>query len=306
VSVLDLGSNTFNLLIAAIEADRWTTLYETKTAVKFGRVGNAKDPQEKADALALGKKVLAEYHGTIRSFACTHHHAYGTESFRNFKESEDFLQEFEANYSYPITIISGEEEADYIFHGVHRTLPKDLESYIIMDIGGGSVEFILVEKGDIYNKLSFPIGAIPMHKQVLSKENYSIDDYTHWDRSLAPFIDELKQQSQALSTTTLIGSSGSFDTFYDVLNYPQQNKDGVHRFRFSELNKLLCELPQMDYTSRRAIKGMIPFRAEYIGYAAYLTQTVLRALSITTIYQSSHSLKEGVIAKHYYGKHTHH
>ena len=141
VAVIDLGTNTFHLLIADIKnKGQFETLKRIRKYVYIGEEGVS----------ILGDKPLQRAFETLTHFKQTSTEfevdeiiAFGTAALRTASNSNDFISKVRDEIGIEIQLISGEKEADLIYLGTKKAIPPTSENFLIMDIGGGSVEFII-------------------------------------------------------------------------------------------------------------------------------------------------------------------
>ena len=215
IAVLDLGTNTFNLLIAKLTPSAYYIFYNEKIPVKIGKDGiNQGIITESAQQRALD--ALHQFKAIIDREGITKVYGYATSAFRNARNGASFRDFIEQKTRLPIQIISGDDEAEFIYHGVKTALDIGRKNCLIMDIGGGSVEFVIGNKHAIAWKKSFEIGAqrlLDLFHKIDSMPNEEIDSLTrYFDQQLKPLDEALHQYRPE----TLIGSSGTFDTLSDI------------------------------------------------------------------------------------------
>ncbi len=157
VAIIDLGTNTFNLLIAEITDSAFKVIVKEKQAVKLGKSG-LKEGQIMPDAFVRGVRAMVHYKNVIDQHQVTEIKAIATSAMRDSSNSGEFQQEVLKSTGIQIDIISGQEEASLIQKGVELTLPEGLEDYLIMDVGGGSTEFIIVKNKLVVWSRSYNLG----------------------------------------------------------------------------------------------------------------------------------------------------
>jgi exopolyphosphatase/guanosine-5'-triphosphate,3'-diphosphate pyrophosphatase len=189
-------------------------------------------------------------------------------------------------------VISGNEEADYIYNGVAKTIDFSIPS-LIMDIGGGSTEFILVDKNGIQEKISLNIGVSRM-LQLFScddpiKPNQVIELNKWLEEQAAGFFNKLK-------VSRLIGASGSFETFYELIhNTTIPSLDAAIELPFTSFYSELDRLIHSTQAERDINPWIVPIRKRMAPFAAVKTKWIIDTLGITETYLSPYSLKEGAL-----------
>lgn len=298
VAVLDLGTNTFNLLLVKITPSAYYIFRDEKIPVKIGEDGiNQGIITEKAQQRALN--ALNIYKNIIEKEKVSKIYGYATSAFRNAKNGEQFKQLIEQKTGLSIDIISGDLEADFIYKGVKTALDVGGDPSLVMDVGGGSVEFVICNRDKIFWKHSFDIGAqrlldwFHQFDPIPVKEVHKLDDF--FSQKLHP----LKEQIDIYKPNCLIGSSGTFDTLSEM--YQHQ----INRFLSGDetelpltqegFEKSYQQIITLDKAGRMEIPGMVEMRVDMIVVAACLVKYVVDNFGITQIRVSSHSLKEGMI-----------
>jgi hypothetical protein len=191
----------------------------------------------------------------------------------------------------------------YMHTTVETASKKDIEHVIalMMDIGGGSVEFIVGNKDTIHWKGSFEIGGQRMldrfhyHDPISREETDKL--YQYLSQELHPLLAAIRE----FRPSQLVGASGTFDTLTDIYLASRQEKKRreVHRHRlpidaFYEISDRLIQLPKKE---RLEIPGMIPMRVDMIVVASCLIRYILRQIDSQDMLCSTYSLKEGALAE---------
>ncbi len=296
IAVIDLGTNTFHLVIAEVKESGFTYLYKEKVPVKVGEGGiDHGIITEPAKARAI--ETLTYFRTLIDKYNVETVRAMATSAFRNASNTDEIVAEVLAKTGIQIEVIHGIEEARYIFKGVSDSLELPDSNSLIIDIGGGSVEFVLCNSKEVIWERSFEIGG-----QRLMNRFHQSDPMTEDDRSR--IIDFLKTALISLETVckkhkpeNLIGASGSFDTLMDVANGGENSNPDAVSFQIDEdtLQDIMDDLIHKTTQERRAIPGMIEMRVQMIVVASVLIQHVLTLSPFKNIFTSRYALKEGVL-----------
>jgi exopolyphosphatase / guanosine-5'-triphosphate,3'-diphosphate pyrophosphatase len=300
IAIIDLGTNTFNLLIANYVGNSYETIFQTKRIVKLGEGGIEKKIITQA-AIHRALEVLQEYKQIIVENNVSKTICIGTSAIRNANNSDIFCDTVYDTLQFKIEIIDGNAEAEYIYKGVKQAVMLSEKNSLIVDIGGGSVEFIIANKNKIAWKKSYEIGAsriLEKHKPqdpITAEKSVEIEQY---------YKNELQQLFEAFNTYScieLIGSSGSFDTLAEVISIKQNEniqleKEKTYTFDIATYFEVHHFLLHSTYMQRLATPGIISIRAEMIVVASILINLLLQTLNITKMRMSTFSLKEGVMS----------
>ena len=183
IAVIDLGTNTFNLLIVEVSPDRsYQHIFQTKISVKLAEGGIHKGfiapiPfQRGIDALKIHKE-------TIEKYKVSNILAFATSAIRGASNGAEFVAKAKKEIDVDIQVISGDKEAEFIYYGVRSAVEMNDQTSLIIDIGGGSTEFIIATKEKVFWKQSFLLGAARLLElfspsdPITSKEIETITDY---------------------------------------------------------------------------------------------------------------------------------
>ena len=300
-AVLDLGTNTFNILIVNIQNNVKTIVEHGRHSVKIGKGGiqNNFITDEAIDraieAVIKFKKLIDNY-----NIASTDVKALATSAFRNAKNGQDLVDKIYNQTGIKVEVIDGDKEAELIYFGVKAALDIGDETALIMDIGGGSVEFIICNEHHIFWKKSYEIGAQRLldmfHKNDPIKSD-SIDEMLNY---LQVALVELQKQVKLFKPKTLIGSSGTFDTLCEIyikeFNIDYELESGTEfELPINYFGEVFYKLVTKNLADRKLIPGMSLMRVDMIVVSVCLIDYVLKNFYINKLRVSFYSLKEGML-----------
>ncbi len=300
IAVMDLGTNTFHLLIAEGNASNPTILFQTTNPVKLGEGGINKGLILPA-AYNRGVIAMQGFAEEIAKHNVEQTKAIATSALRSASNGPTFIDEVKTKTGIQIETINGDEEAQYIYNGVKAGGCLSSKNSLIIDIGGGSVEFILGNNVEILWKQSFEIGAARLMDMF-----HQIDPITpEAINGLNTYLEErLVNMFTAVGNypiNDLIGSSGAFETFAEVIEAEKGNPFDIHTikhytFDADELIGVTNKLINSSHEERKNTKSIIPVRVDMIVVAGLVTRFVMDKLNIYSVALSTNSLKEGVAA----------
>lgn len=299
LAVIDLGTNTFNLLIVDVNGKNHTVVFNAKRAVKIGE-GALVSGKLLPAPIQRGKATLSEYQGLIVEHKCDKTFAFATSGIRSTSNGQNFVDEVKAEIGIDINIIDGDEEAQLIYDGVDLAIPFGDKPSVVIDIGGGSTEFIIADKSGVLWKKSYKLG-ISRILQILEPSNpVKPADLQRLDELLSKELAELITNCAKLNVKTMVGSSGSFDSFAEMLwaqkGISKTTKEIVSdEFDLNEISQLHTSLITSDWTTRSQIPGLVEMRVETIHLASFLVQWTLEKCSLERLLLSTYALKEGVV-----------
>lgn len=297
IAVLDLGTNTFHLLI--VESDGkggWKILVKNKIYVKLAEEGI----QRIGDApFQRGLNALREFRKQLDAAGVPPENirAFGTAALRTAENAPDFLNEvWKIAYIRPESI-SGDREAALIHRGVKQAVPFPDERVLIMDIGGGSVEFIIADRDKVYWQKSFPVGVAVLFRRFHHSDPITPQEVQNQLQYLEIALDDLWKALKQFPCPTLIGASGTFDVIDLFLLDPKTKPELYGHISLQAFDPLREMLIRSTLAERKAMPLLPDERVEMVVVAMVLIQYVLQRSNIREIYTSSYALKEGMLAE---------
>ncbi len=299
-AVIDMGTNTFHLLLVELNGKSFRTIYKEKIPVKIGQGGISQN-QIAPDAQKRAFHTLRHFKNLIDGEHIDQVFAFATSAVRNAKNGAEFVAKVKEELGIHINVISGEEEAQLIYEGINLSGSLNGHPNLMMDIGGGSVEFIIGTSQEVFWKRSFEIGgqrlldAFHSHDPILPEEVRKLEAYCQ--EKLQPLIEAV----QEYKPTGLIGASGTFDTLTDIYyeSLLQCKLTGQHVFELptADFERIFEMLKTKNREERLKIPGMIAMRVDMIVVASCLIEFILRYVPVEAILCSFYSLKEGAVSR---------
>jgi exopolyphosphatase/guanosine-5'-triphosphate,3'-diphosphate pyrophosphatase len=304
VALIDMGTNTFHLLIVEMPTkpgDKPHILLRTKAGVRLGEGGISKgiiapEPYARALHTLAGFKEEMELHGVedVRATA--------TSAMRVTKNGPDLVRDIFEQTGIQVNVIPGDREAELICEGVRQAVDLGTEAQLIVDIGGGSVEFIIANQTTIFWKQSFEIGAQRLLDKFFPDPSgvFPAAAVEAEQEYLASVLTPLIEAVQRYKPVGLVGASGSFDSLADMqlgqlrteAQLPPSTELALESFQSSYRHLL-----SGNHEQRLALPGILPMRADMLVVASVLIDYVLGITEITRIRTSAFALKEGVLAE---------
>ncbi|VXD17046.1 Ppx/GppA phosphatase family protein [Marinoscillum sp. 108] len=298
IAVIDMGTNTFHLILVEVANDDFRIVFREKVAVKIGEKG-INHGMITDEAIGRALKTLKHFKEIIEKEKADQVFATATSAIRNAHNGNDLVQKIKDQTGIETRIISGLQEAEYIYYGVKRALPIGKMPALIMDIGGGSIEFIIGTDSEILWKQSFEIGGQRMVEKFQKSDPITNEQITSLKGYLKENLEELFEACTTFHPKTLIGSSGTFDTLSDIYRLT----NGIEKAEEETEYPLTLEAFELIYSDlllktraqRLEIPGMIPLRVDMIVVACVLIDFIISQLSLENIRVSAYALKEGVL-----------
>ncbi len=300
-AVIDLGTNIIKLGLANQEGKKIMYFRHQDFPVFIGKNGiNQNIIQKDAEirlfeALDECEKILIE-----EKIPKPQTYVVATSALRNAHNGQEIALKIRQKYKFFIEVISGDREAGFIAEGVKQGFPKINEKILIMDIGGGSVEFILTNGYKIFWQKSFEIGATRLKEKYHRTEPISDLDLYRLMIFLEYELASLREICFHYSPQYLIGTAGTFVSLAEMhllnLGTPDISSHGLI-LSMAEFNNLYQILINRTYEQRLELGGLEEFRAELIVIAVCLLKNVLLMTNIDKICVSEYALKEGYLQK---------
>ncbi|MCH8554598.1 MAG: hypothetical protein LAT76_05530 [Schleiferiaceae bacterium] len=295
IAVIDIGTNTFNLLIK--DASTGKLLLNTKIPVKLGQ-GGLREDKIADDAFVRGIQALQAHRETALSYGVKEVYAFATSAVRSTSNGKAFAEKAKEMAGISINVIDGLKEAEFIVKGVGQAIPLASETALIMDIGGGSTEFIISKNGQTEWMESYLLGASRIIEMLRVVDPLSQSDLSRLHQLFTNALTTLRRQLEKSQIKTLIGSSGSFDTMYDLIAHqthtPLLGTQKTVDFSIEALLAMTEKLKALPLAERLALPGMLPMRADMMPISAVFIEYILSIHPFETVKLSTYSLKEGV------------
>lgn len=292
-AVIDLGTNTFNLLIADVGSDNLHVMHHEKLPVMLG-MGGINHGVIVPEAMDRAKNALRQFVSTCRNWNTTDVIGMGTSALRGASNSSELLEFAQQELGITVHIISGMEEAEYIYRGV-LTAHAFSGPAMIMDIGGGSTEFILADESGVQWSASFDIGVSRIYQSLGHPDEFTGAHI----QQIRDFLElQCGEALAARKVAHLIGSSGTFETFYEMI-YQKTFPDVDHSvdLPMTGLKQILEWSVRSGLQDRMDNPWIVPMRKRMLPVSAVKVQWVLERLEIEQVSVSPFSLKEGVLAE---------
>jgi exopolyphosphatase/guanosine-5'-triphosphate,3'-diphosphate pyrophosphatase len=299
LGIIDMGTNTFHLLITDIVDGKVHTLVNEKSAVGLGK-GGINQGIITDEAIARAINTLKEFRIILDAHQVNHVIATGTSAIRTARNKNSFIDKIKEEVSIQVEVIDGPREAELIFRAVQEAIPMDDKPHLAMDIGGGSVEFIIGDSEKIIYKQSFEIGGqrlverFHMHDPMREEDRLTMHHY--FDTVLKPLDEAIKKYKPI----QLIGCSGTFDTLAEmnILHHREKillEKQTRYLMSLVDFKRMRTQMVQSTRAERLKFPGMIELRVDMVVVAMCLIEHVLNFIHTNAIMVSTYSLKEGVL-----------
>jgi exopolyphosphatase/guanosine-5'-triphosphate,3'-diphosphate pyrophosphatase len=307
---IDIGSNTLRLLIGEVKNSRIADVcYERKITRLGTGVNQTGRLQDKNIEASLA--VLREFSSIISRHGVKYVRAVATSALREASNSAIFIKKVFADTGISIEVISGEKEAELILKGILLSLPESLHithlPLLIIDIGGGSTEWILYRANQPATATrsrvdmgSIPVGVIKLAGDFIKTDPVSEVDIKNMNNGIISFIYNLKIRiGQNIDRhTQFIGTAGTFTTLASInLGLETYSREKIHLYRLplnrlQDMSKTLLSLP---LDERKNVRGLEPERADLIIPGILFTIKIMEIFKFGELTVSDYGLLEGVL-----------
>ncbi|MEO9495093.1 MAG: exopolyphosphatase [Vibrio splendidus] len=290
IAAIDLGSNSFHMVVARVFEQHLQLVSRHKQKV---RLGDGLDERNflSESAIERGLECLKVFAERLADFELDDVRVVATHTLRKAKNTKDFLEQAKPLFPFPIEIISGQEEARIIYNGVEHTQAAS-ESKLVIDIGGGSTEIVAGQGFTPQIMRSLPMGCVSFTQRFfadggLTSQHFS-DAYVSATRLLMPLIEEYKQ----ISWEVAFGSSGTAKSIKEVLIGLGFTDGLITPQRLSYLRNHLCEFPS---SKGLDLSGLSDERKPVFAAGVTILSAVMDMLHINELHFSDSALREGVL-----------
>lgn len=294
IAAVDVGTNSTRLIIVQFKNESYKVLERELTITRLGE-GVDENNFLKKEAIERTVNALQKYDQKINKYNVKHTKVVGTSALRDVNNKDDFIKLLREKTSLKLKIISGNKEAKYIYKGVKTDISnKDL---LIIDIGGGSTEFIWKKKNKIIEK-SLNIGAVRLteriiedNKKPLTKKNY---------RSLIQEINNVLENNNIteVKINNLIGVGGTITTLAAMnlgLEIYDSKKIHKHILEKRDVDRIFNKLSQSSFVERKKMTGLNEKRADIIIAGVVILKVIMEMLAINDIQISERDILFGLI-----------
>ncbi|MBL7961533.1 Ppx/GppA family phosphatase [bacterium] len=303
IASIDIGTNTVLLLIADVNSEgQITTIHEEQRII---RLGKNVDTNRNIGIEGLMKcvGVLQAYRAIAEKYACVELTACGTSALRDAHNRDWFLEEVKKQSGVQIEILSGDDEALWTYHGGCLVLPKtqiDDQDTLVIDIGGGSTEFIVGNKTEIMHKISLDIGAVRLTEMFIKNDPIKPQEELSLQQFVASVLTEKLEHYRLSKNIRCIGVAGTITTLAAMeQKMGQYQPDKINGYVLSKgiLDKMIIDLRPMTIPDRKNIKGLQPERADVIFAGAVILKEALAYFQLQEVLVSNYGLRYGLILR---------
>lgn len=289
-AAIDIGSNAIRFLATEfIQTDRYVVLEQVRAPVRLGH-DTFLSGRLAESAIAAASETLVAYAGRIKALGIERHRAVATSAVRDSKNSNEFIERTREQAGIDIEIITGAEEMRLVHQAVRNRIDLGDEKWVLVDLGGGSVEVSLVDAHDVHWSVSHGMGSV----RLLEELQVAGDEPGRFRRRLEEYAATLRIPNVGRTIRAgFIATGGNIEALARLAN-AQPDEKGVSRLALADLRETIEQLAHMPYRQRVDELGLREDRADVILPAATVYETLCTQADFQEIHVPYVGLKDGI------------
>ena len=293
---IDIGTNTILLLIAEMQEEEIEPLLDVETVVRLGE-GVQRNGILSKEAIKRGLQTLSHYSKQCQERKAQEIYTVGTSALREAKNSDEFLKLVKERFNLSIEIISEEEEAQLSFLAVARDLRGARNPILVVDVGGGSTEFILGRGDQITQWISLPIGSVRFTEEFLGSDPIREEEWAKMERKIREFLVNIPHPRESF---TMVAVGGTATTLASVEQGLEKFiPERIHHFVLGReaLKDQLLHYRTKTTEERKKTPGLPIARADVIPAGGAILYLAMEALKCPSVLISCHGVRYGLLYK---------
>jgi len=291
VAAVDLGSNSFHMIVCKLENGKLTTIDRLREMVRLAS-GLDKDRNLDSETQARALACLERFGQRIGNFPQGSVRIVGTNTLRTAKNSRQFIQKAEKALGHRIEIIAGIEEARLIYQGVANSLGSQANNRFVMDIGGGSTEYIIGSENVAHTKESLHMGCVTVSNLFFKHGRISPKAFRHACLYARQKLEPFQTLFNRHHWDEAIGASGSLRAINKVLQATEWSNNGITQ---KGLDKLVNHINQCSHIDELKLAELSTERLPVFVGGVAIVYATFQALEIEQMTVSDGALREGLV-----------
>ncbi|MFI5955326.1 exopolyphosphatase [Cryptosporangium sp. NPDC051539] len=295
VAAIDCGTNSIRLLVADLTANALVDVVREMTIVRLGQ-GVDQTGRLAPEAIERTRVALAEYAGRIRDLGAERVRMVATSASRDASNADDFRAMVLETLGAAPEVISGDEEARLSFDGAVRGLASGEPPYLVVDIGGGSTEFVLGSR-EVDAARSVNIGCVRLTERHLHSDPPTADEIAATEKDIVAAVSLARETVPVERARTLVGLAGSVTTVTALaLGLTEYDPEAIHHARITrdQVAEVTARLLAQTREERAAYPVMHPGRVDVIGAGALVLKTLMDEVGAGSVVASEHDILDGI------------
>lgn len=298
---IDIGTNTLRLLIVDSPDGEWKEIFSDRQVTRLGE-GFSQNRRLIPPAVQRTAEALKLFYRSIQRFRCDEVLAVATSAVREAENQSEFISRMREAIPFDIRVITGEEEARLTWLGVCHAVSPSTPYRVLVDIGGGSTEWILADREKILKKTSLPLGAVFLTERFIFADPPRPAELIRLRgeirESLLPVKKGFQEILDPITPITWIGTAGTMTTLAAIAQE-------LEHYSFAKVNGFvltqdtvagICQtLASKKIEERKGIKGLERGREDIILAGALVLLEAMALFDFNRIVVSDYGLREGII-----------
>jgi exopolyphosphatase/guanosine-5'-triphosphate,3'-diphosphate pyrophosphatase len=291
IAALDLGSNSFHLVVARVVAGSLQIVHRVKQKVRLAS-GLDENAVLSEDAIQRGLDTLSVIALSLKGFEPDKVRIVATHTLRRATNANEFIKRALKILPYPIEVISGVEEARLIYNGVAHT-HHNRGQQLVIDIGGGSTEFIIGDGVDSKLCRSLQMGCVSYTKRFFKNGEIKAKYFEHAITSAEQELELIEEKYRKLGWAECIGTSGTIRTLVSLCNAMEEGNDA--HITLKQLKQLMKQCIQAGHVDALDFVELVEDRRPVLCAGLAILIGAFEALKIDKLHFSPAALREGVL-----------
>lgn len=292
LAAIDLGSNSFHMIISRLRDGHFQVVDRLREMVQL-RAGLDEEGYLSKQAQERAIACLERFGERITNLPAANVRIVGTNTLRVAKNSQTFLRKARLALNYPIEIIEGEEEARLIYLGVAHSLAFDNSRRLVMDIGGGSTEFIIGEGFEGLKRESLEMGCVSFSQQFFPNGWVSSEKMKRALITAGTRLRDIQRPYRNMGWQYAIGASGTIRCVANIVKENGWSDDGV--ITPDSLDKLIEAIVAVDHVGELKLNGLSDERKSVLPGGVAVLKASFERLNIDKMIVSDGALREGLL-----------
>ena len=290
LAAIDLGSNSFHLIITQVDQGRIRPIHTLSERVQLGEAADSGELTQAA--IGRGLACLEQFKQLLDETAPHPIRVVGTHALRRAKNRRDFIDPAEALLGIPIEVLQGEEEARLIYTGVAHTLSDNQRHHLVIDVGGGSTEFILGSCAKPLHLESLPLGCVSYGETFFSGGEITAARFDAACHQATQEVSALYPHFSQNPWQETIGASGTLIALERIIVAAGWRSSGIDLASLSALRQKLLSFHRVGDID---LAGLSAHRKAVVAAGLAITQGLFEGLRLEAMSTSTSALREGVI-----------
>jgi exopolyphosphatase/guanosine-5'-triphosphate,3'-diphosphate pyrophosphatase len=296
-AVIDIGTNSIRMLLAEVKDGEIKNSTKVLEMTRIGK-GVNKTKRLSDDAMDRSIDALRKFKDLAIDYGASEIKAIATSAVRDALNKDEFITRVKEELGMEIDVISGEKEAELGFAGVIYGNMSKSQDILVIDIGGGSTEFIIGVGNEIKYRTSIDVGAVRMTDKHISTDPISDDEFNNLAQNIEKILRDVIVKIKEYNIEEVFGIGGTVTTLAAIdQNLDMYDRNKVHNYKLKtyEIEDMIDRFKSLNNDARKKIRGLQPKRADIILAGSIILYEILKALGVEQIIISDYDNLEGYI-----------